>query len=82
MKPQTSKHVTKVFPLSDPESHAMHVKAIPGVGKPFLLFATLPDGNPSGADFSDAPICNNDPAVNQADIDAMLAAPPWDDLVY
>lgn len=71
-----------VITTADNTDHATFVKNAVGVGKPYLLFATLPDGNPSGADFSDAPICNNDPAVNQAAIDAMLADPPWDALIY
>lgn len=62
--------------------HAAFVRNIPGVGKPFLLFATLPDGNPGSADFTNAPIVNADPAVNQAAIDDMLANPPWDALNY
>lgn len=62
--------------------HATFVKNAVGVGKPYLLFESLPDGNPTGAVFDGAPIVNNDPAVNQTDIDAMLANPPWDNLIY
>lgn len=62
--------------------HATFVKNIPGVGKPFLLFASLPDGNPTGALLDQAPIVNVDAAVNQAAIDDMLNNPPWDLLVY
>lgn len=71
-----------VMVTADNTDHATFIKNIPGVGKPFWLFATLPDGNPSAADFTDAPLVDIDPAVNQATIDAMLANPPWDALVY
>lgn len=62
--------------------HASHIKNVPGVGKPYMIFASLPDGNPTSADFSNAPIVSNDVAANQAAIDAMLADPPWDALNY
>lgn len=71
-----------VITTADNTNHAEFVKNAVGVGKPYLLFATLPDGNPSGADFSAAPICSVDVAVNQTEIDAMLASPPWDALTY
>ena len=70
------------FVTAENTDHATHVKAIPGVGKPFLLFATLPDGNPASADFSNAPVVSSDVSVNQTAIDAMLADPPWDALNY
>lgn len=63
-------------------NHALFVKNAVGVGKPYFLFATLPDGNPDSANFADAPIVDIDTAVNQANIDAMLANPPWDALIY
>lgn len=71
-----------VMVTADNTDHATFVKVIPGVGKPFLLFATLPDGNPSAANFANAPLVSNDTAANQAAIDAMLTDPPWDDLIY
>lgn len=55
---------------------------MPGVGKQFLVFASYPDGKPVSVVFGDAPVVSNDPAVNQASIDALLANPPWDALVY
>lgn len=72
----------QVFVTAANTDHATHVKSIPGVGKPFLLFATLPDGNPASANFTGAPIVSSDASVNQAAIDAMLNDPPWDALVY
>lgn len=61
---------------------ATAVKTNPGVGKPYLVFDNLPDGNPTGVDFTGAPIANVDVAVNQTAIDDMLANPPWDALTY
>lgn len=71
-----------VITTADNTDHATFIKNAVGVGKPYLLFETLPDGNPTGADFTDAPICNIDVSVNQAAIDGMLANPPWDALIY
>lgn len=62
--------------------HETFVKNMPGVGKPFLLFATLPDGPPAGANFENAPIVSSDTETNKANIDAMLENPPWDALIY
>lgn len=74
---------TVAFLLTAPNTdHASHVKNVPGVGKPYFVFASLPNGNPTSVDFADAPIVNIDESVNQANIDAMLANPPWDALVY
>lgn len=68
---------------ADNTDHATFVKNVPGVGKPFFLFATLPDGNPSAVtSWDEAIIVNIDPAVNQQAIDAMLADPPWHVLAY
>lgn len=61
---------------------ALAVKTNPGVGKPFLIFDSLPDGQPTGVDFTDAPIANVDVTINQTAIDNMLANPPWDALTY
>lgn len=58
------------------------IKTNPGVGKPYFVFNSLPDGNPIGVDFADAPIVNLDASVNQTNIDNMLADPPWDALAY
>ena len=63
-------------------NHAEFVKNMPGVGKPFLLFASLPDGPPTSANFTNAPVVSSDTSANQAAIDAMLADPPWDALTY
>lgn len=70
------------FTTAEGADLAIHVNNVPGVGKPYLIFATLPDGDPVSADFSSAPIANIDTAVNQTSIDAMLANPPWAALNY
>lgn len=54
--------------------NATFVKTKPGVGKPFLMFNTLP-GTVIAADFSSAPIVSNDVSVNEASITAMLGDP-------
>lgn len=61
---------------------ATGVKLNPGVGKKYFVFDALPDGNPTGVDFTDAPVVSTDVSINQAAIDAMLATPPWDALSY
>lgn len=74
---------TLAFPLlAEGLNVAAHVKNQPGVGKPFFVVAGFPDGQPSGVDFASAPIVNIDESVNQAAIDALLAAPPWDAFSY
>lgn len=71
-----------VITTAENTNHASFIKNAVGVGKPYFLFASLPNGYPSSADFSLAPICNNDVAVNQAAIDEMLENPPWDALIF
>jgi len=72
-----------VVTTADNTDHATFVKNVPGVGKPFYIFATLPDGNPSAVTtWADAIVVNSDASVNQQAIDAMLANPPWDVLIY
>lgn len=68
--------------LAEGVNVALAVKTNPGVGKGYLVFDNLPNGNPIGVDFTDAPIANIDVAVNQTAIDDMLANPPWDALTY
>lgn len=55
---------------------------MPGVGKRFLVFSTLPDGRPASVNFDDAPAVSSVPADNQTAIDAQLSAPLWDALNY
>lgn len=74
---------TLTFPLlAEGLNVAAHVKIQPGVGKPFFVVTSFPDGQPSGVDFASAPIVSIDETANQAAIDALLAAPPWDAFSY
>lgn len=58
-----------------------YVKTIVGVGNPFWFFPSIPAGVIIGADFADAPICSDDPAVNNAAI-ASISVAPEDVLIY
>lgn len=67
---------------------ASALRTLPGVGKPFLFFASLPS-NPVFADFDLHPdwagygnLVTNTTANNRAMIDAMLASPPTDALTF
>ena len=54
---------------------ASGLRTYPGVGQPFLAFATIPpdiQANPS-ADFTNAPLVSDSVAVNESAINAMLA---------
>jgi len=74
---------TVIFSVTtDDATLAPSLVNMPGVGKGFLVFATFPDGKPASVSFDNAPLVSSDPAVNQTAIDAMLAAPPWDALIY
>lgn len=57
------------------------VKTIPGVGKPFWYWPTIPAGTVIGADFSGAPMVSDDTATNSASI-AAITAQPGDVLIY
>lgn len=58
------------------------LRSAPGIGKPFLVFGSFPDGRPASVNFDDAPVVSSDIAANQAAIDDMLANPRWDALIY
>lgn len=62
---------------------ALALKNMPGVGKPFLLFQSLP-GPVVAADFDAHPDfkVSADVAANRTMIDAMLASPPDDALTF
>lgn len=51
------------------------VKVKPGVGKPFYVWNSIPQPNPTSCDFSNAPIVSSDTAVNNAAIGAITVAP-------
>lgn len=68
---------------SDMNAVSMAVRVMPGVGKPFLVFATLP-GQVVIADFGMYPqyVVSATAADNLDLINAMLAAPPTDALTF
>ncbi|WP_316979901.1 hypothetical protein [Shumkonia mesophila] len=57
------------------------LRNIPGVGKPFWAWPTIPAGQVVGADFTGAPVVSSDPAANNAAI-AAITALPEDVLIY
>lgn len=69
----------KILTTANNYDQGMLVKTLPGVGKPFYMFATL-SGTLLAADFDGAPIVSANIAENNAAIDAMLANPPLDKL--
>lgn len=72
---------TKVLTTANNIDQGAFVRVRPGVGKPFLMFASLP-GSVVAADFDGAPIVSADPVVNNAAITDMLANPPLDRLTF
>lgn len=50
-------------------------KTVPGVGKPFWYWPTIPAGTVVGCDFTEAPIATNDTATNAALIAAITKTP-------
>lgn len=74
----------RVFTTPINGDQGVYVRSIAGVGKPFWIWASIPSGTVIGADFTDAPICSNDPVVNNAAIaDIAANGPnPADVLVY
>lgn len=74
--------VTAVRNFTTPTGNqGSYVKTIVGPGNPFWMWATIPSGQVIGADFTDAPICSADIAVNNQLI-ADITAEPEDVLVY
>jgi len=57
------------------------VKSLPGVGKPFWYWPSIPPGQIVACDFTNAPIATNDTAANAAAI-AAITATPQDVLTY
>lgn len=51
------------------------LKVKPGVGKPFFVWPSIPQPNPTSCDFSNAPIVSSDTAANNAAIAAITIAP-------
>jgi len=67
----------KVLTTANSMDQGVLVKTKPGVGKPFLMFASLPapDSTLSMADFSEAPVVSSSAADNNKAIQEMLANP-------
>lgn len=51
------------------------VKTVPGLGKPFWYWPSIPAGTVIGCDFTNAPIVSAVTAENQAAIDAITVQP-------
>ncbi|MCQ1850373.1 hypothetical protein [Neorhizobium galegae] len=62
-------------------NQGLYVKAIAGVGNPFWIWPTVPAGKVIAADFTNAPIVDADPIVNNQRI-AAITATPEDVLTY
>lgn len=62
-------------------NQGLYVKAIAGVGNPYWIWPSIPAGTVIAADFTNAPIVDADPAVNNANI-AAITATPADVLTY
>lgn len=56
-------------------NQGLFVKAIAGVGNPFWIWPSVPAGKVIAADFTNAPIVNTDPAINNTAIAAITATP-------
>jgi hypothetical protein len=62
-------------------NQGLYVKAIAGVGNPYWIWPSIPAGTVIAADFTNAPIVDTDPAVNNVNI-AAITALPADVLTY
>lgn len=51
------------------------VKTVPGIGKPYWYWPTIPAGAPIACDFTGAPIVESDIANNNTNIAAITALP-------
>jgi hypothetical protein len=51
------------------------VKTIPGVGKPYWYWESIPLGNVVAADFTNAPLATSNTQVNQQNMNAITATP-------
>jgi hypothetical protein len=71
-----------VLTTASTADHGELVKNRPGVGKPYWIFSTIPDGKVIACDFTDAPLVVEDASVNQYNIDQMPATPPLGLLTY
>lgn len=56
-------------------NQGLYVKSIVGAGNPFWLWPSIPSGTVIGCDFTNAPVCTDDPSQNNALIAAITVAP-------
>jgi len=75
---EQTKVVTTVSGL---DNNAKFLRTIPGIGKPFYIFNTLPAGV-VGADFEGAPVVSEDVNVNKQLIQEQLDNPPLDKIIF
>lgn len=71
-----------VLTTANGADHGELVLNRPGVGKPYWIFNSIPDGKVVACDFTDAPLVVEDIATNNANIAAMPATPPAGLLTY
>jgi len=64
--------ITATTPAGD---QGVYVKSLVGAGNRFWAWPLIPPGKVIGADFNDAPICSDDPAVNNVLIDSITVDP-------
>jgi len=76
---EQTKVVTTVSGL---DQNAAFVRTLPGIGKPFYMFNSLPAGSVLGADFEGAPIVSENIAENKAAIERMLSEPPIEKILF
>ena len=67
--------VTKVVTTAAGANVGQLVKTLPGIGKPFWYWPSIPAGVVEAADFTEAPVVVSDIATNNAAIAAITAAP-------
>ena len=76
---KTISGVTQLVVATTPTGNqGLYVKSIVGVGNPYWLWASIsvpPGQKVVGCDFTAAPICSSDVAVNNADIAAITTTP-------
>jgi hypothetical protein len=73
--------VVKVVTTAANADIGSFVRTMPGIGKPFWYWPSIPSGTVVGADFTDAPVVVNDIATNNAAKDA-ITVDPTDVLIY
>jgi hypothetical protein len=70
-----------VTTVSGLDANAKFLRTVPGIGKPFWIFNTLP-GTVVAADFTEAPLVSEDILANRQEIERQLASPPLDKLTF